>query len=63
VAEVVADDLFRVAFGVEVGRVDEVAPELEVAIEDGFGVLDATAPAEVFAKRHGAEAERAYPQT
>ena len=60
--DVVADDLLGVALGVEVGGVDEVAAELEVSIDDLLRLLDARAPAEVFAERHRAEAERADAQ-
>src|SRR5262249_59260002 len=59
---VVADDLLGVAPGVEVRGVDEVAAELEVAIDDLLGLLHARAPAEVFAERHRAEAKRAHAQ-
>ena len=61
--DVVADDLLGVALGVEVGGVDEVAAELEEAVDDLLGLLDAGAPAEVFAEGHRAEAQRADAQT
>ena len=61
-ADVVADDLLRVALGVDVGGVDEVAAAVEVAVEDRCGLLDAGAPAPVLAEGHGAEAERADAQ-
>ena len=58
-AEVVADDLLGVALRVEVRGVDEVAAELDEAIDDLLRLLDAGAPAQVFAEGHRAEAERA----
>jgi hypothetical protein len=61
-ADVVTDDLLRVTLGVDVGGVDEVAAELDVTIDDRFGLLDAAAPAEVLAEGHGTEAEWAHAQ-
>jgi hypothetical protein len=64
VGEPVADDLLRVAVGVEVGGVDEVAAEIEIGPENLLGFLDAgPGGAGVFAEGHGAESERADPQT
>ena len=57
--DVVADDLLGVALGVEVGGVDEVAAEVDEAVDDLLGLLHAGAPAEVFAERHRPEAQRA----
>jgi hypothetical protein len=61
-AEVIADDLFGVALGVKVRRIYEVAAELDEAIHDLLGFLDARAPAEVFTESHRTEAERAHPE-
>jgi hypothetical protein len=49
---VVADDLLGVAPCVEVRRVDEVAAEVDVPVDDLLGHLHTGAPAEVFAERH-----------
>src|SRR3954462_2081532 len=58
-ADVVADNLLGVPLCVEVRGVDEVAAELDEAIDDPLRLLDARAPAEIFTEGHGAEAQRA----
>ncbi len=58
--DVVADDLFRVAAGIRVGGVDEVPAATHEGVHDRFRLLHAAAPAPVFAKGHGAKAERAH---
>jgi hypothetical protein len=62
--QMVADDLLGVPARVEVGGVDEVAAELEVPVEYLLRLLHgrAGAGADVFAERHGAQAERADPE-
>src|SRR6185369_14353791 len=57
-----ADDRFRVAFRVHVGRVDEIAAAREIAAEDGRGLRRRRSPAPVLAEGHRAEAERADAQ-
>src|SRR4030081_938241 len=59
---VVADDLFGMTFRVEVCGIDEIAAELDKAVDDLFRLLDARAPAEVFTEGHRAETERAHTQ-
>jgi len=54
-ADVIADDLLGVAFGIEVRRVDEIAAEVDVAIDDALRLLDAGAPTEIFTEGHRAE--------
>ena len=56
-ADVIVDDLLRVPLGVEIGGIDEVAAQLEVAVDDRLGLLDDASPAEILAEGHGAEAE------
>ena len=52
-----ADDLFRRAFAIDVGRVDEVDPGVERSLDDANGVVDVrVAPG---AEHHGSQAERA----
>jgi hypothetical protein len=62
-ADVVADDLLGVALRVEVRRVDEVAAEVDEAIDDLLGLFDARAPSEIVTECHRAEAERADTET
>ncbi len=59
---VIANDLFRVALGVKVGGVEEVAAEFGVTVDDLLRLFDARAPAEIFAESHGAQAKWAYAQ-
>ena len=61
-ANVIADDLFRMTLGVKVCGIDEVAAELNEAIDDSLRLLNAGPPAEVLAKGHCAEAEWTYTQ-
>jgi hypothetical protein len=61
--DVVADDLLGMAPGIEVGGVDEVATEVDEAVNDLFGLLDAGTPTQVFAERHRPQAQRADAQT
>jgi len=61
--DVVAEDLFGVALGVEVGGVDEVAAQVDVAVNDLLRLLDRGAPSQVLAKGHGAQGEGADAQT
>src|SRR4029077_3603885 len=61
-ADVVADDLLRVALGVEVRRVDEVATGCDEAVHDLLRFLDGRTPAEVFTERHRTQAQRADAQ-
>ena len=60
--DVVTDDLLGVASRVEVRGIDEIAAELDKAVHDPLGLFDAGSPAEIFAKGHGAQAQRAYAQ-
>ena len=61
--EPVAEDLLRVAIGIEVGGVDEVAAEIQIGRQDLLGFLDAGAGrARVLAEGHRTEGERADPQ-
>ena len=53
------DDLLGVALGVGVGRVDEVAPAFDVAVDDPLGVRDARTPAPILAEGHRAETQGA----
>jgi len=57
-ADVVVDDLLGVTFGVKVRGVDEVAAQLDVAVDDVLRLFDARAPAEFFTEGHRAEARR-----
>src|SRR6201999_2054338 len=58
----VTDDLLRMAVGVDVRGVDQVAAAVEVLGQDGFGRLRAGAPAAVLAEGHSAQRERADAQ-
>ena len=57
-ADVVADDLFGVALGVDVGSIEEVPAALDVGVHDFLRVRDVGPPTPVEAEGHGAEAER-----
>jgi hypothetical protein len=59
----IANDLFGMAIGVDVGRVDEVAPAIQILGNHRLGIFRARAPAEVLAESHGPKAERADPKT
>src|SRR6202008_656713 len=61
-SDMIADDLLRVAFRVEVRGVDEVAATLDEAIDNSLRLLDTGAPAEIFPEGHRAKAERADPE-
>ncbi len=61
-ADMIADDLLRMAFGVAVRGIDEVAAELDEAIENLLGFFHAGTPAVVLAEGHCAEAQRAHAQ-
>src|SRR5690606_16304907 len=56
--EVIADDFFGVAVRVEIRGIDEVAAEVEIAVDDALAVGHAGAPAHLLAEGHTAEAER-----
>ncbi len=60
--EVVAQDRFAVALRIDVGRVQEVAPRLQVAVQHGAAFGHIGAPAPVAAEGHGAQGEWADPQ-
>ena len=62
-SEVVAQDGLTVTLRVDVRRVDEVAPIRQVAVQHGAARGHIGPPAPVGAEGHGAEAERADPQT
>ena len=47
---------------VEVGGVDEIAAEFDVAVDDLLGLFDTGAPAEVLAECHRAQTQGADPQ-
>ena len=50
--DMVADDLLRMALGIEVRGVEEVAAELDVAIQDLLRFLDAGTPTKIFTESH-----------
>jgi hypothetical protein len=60
--DVVADNLFGVTLRVHVCGIEEIATELDEPVDDLLRLFDAGAPAELFAKGHRAETERADPQ-
>src|ERR1700735_3163878 len=62
-ADMVPDGLLRIALGIEVRGVDEVAAEFDVPIQNPLRFLDARAPSKIFTKSHRPQAEWAYPKT
>ena len=58
--EKITDDALAASVGVTVGGVDEVAPGVEVAVQDGVGGFLRSPPAPIGAERHGSEAKRAH---
>src|SRR5262249_15872721 len=61
-SEVIADDLLRMALGVEIGSVDEVAAELYVAVDDPLCLLNTRAPAKPLSEPERSEAQWAAAQ-
>ena len=57
-AEVIADDLFRMSLGIGIGGVDEVAAFVDESVENRFRVLHGRSPSPVFAEGHRPETER-----
>jgi hypothetical protein len=55
----IANDLLRMAVGIDIGRVDEVAAAISICGNHILGFCGACSPAMVLAERHGSKTERA----
>jgi hypothetical protein len=61
--DVITENLLRVALGVEIGGINEVAALLQEPVDDLLGLLDGSPPAQVLAESHRAQTQRAHAQS